>query len=192
MGSVGNKSSVDKQRLAGYKKTLDDNFKHYEHEGYDIYKVGNQYAAYDFNKEYTPEQLKKIKSVADVAVEYGKTLKELKSSLSAARSATQSKISGNVSFAEIVKASDNKVTFDKFNTATLNHTVIQTKKGEIGDVLNQYGITEFVGNMYRDKSGANDLKRIQDAGFEVVATYKGKPQGEIPARDYYYFKKKRG
>lgn len=101
-------------------------------------------------------------------------------------------ISGNVSFADIVKASDNKVTFDKFNTATLNHTVIQTKKGEIGDVLNQYGITEFVGNMYRDKSGANDLKRIQNAGFEVQAVYRGEPQGEIPARDYYYFKKKRG
>ena len=106
--------------------------------------------------------------------------------------ADKNTLSGEVSFEAIINASDNKVTFNKFNTATLNRRMIQTKKNEIGDILNQYGITEFVGNMYRDRSGANDLKRIQNAGFEIVATYKGKPQGEIPARDYYYFKKKRG
>ena len=90
-GSTGASKSVsnaDKQRLEGYKKSLDSRFKHYEHEGYDIYKVGNnQYAAYDFNRERTAERLKKIKSVADVAVLYGKTLKEVKNSLSASRRA---------------------------------------------------------------------------------------------------------
>lgn len=88
MGSIGANNSVVteyKQRLAGYKKSLDDRFKHYEHEGYDIYKVGNQYAAYDFNRNRTEEQMKKIKSVADVAVYYGNTLKELKNSLSASK-----------------------------------------------------------------------------------------------------------
>ena len=96
MGSIGSNtvSSVSKQRLTEYKKTLDDNFKHYEHEGYDIYKVGNQYAAYDFNREYTEEQLKKIKSEADVAVDYSKTLKELKSSLSKAREASRRRKKG--------------------------------------------------------------------------------------------------
>ena len=101
-------------------------------------------------------------------------------------------IKGDVTFSEIYNASKNHVTFDKMNTILPDGYIPETgKKGEIGSLLEKYNIKEFVGSMYRDRSGANDLKRMQSLGFEVQARYLGEPQGNIPPKDYYFFKKKR-
>lgn len=101
-------------------------------------------------------------------------------------------IRGDVSFAEIVNASDNSVSFGRTTTVLPNgYMPVSGKKNEIGALLDRYNITEFVGHMYRDKSGANDLKRMESLGFEIQARYLGQSQGSIPPMDYYYFKKKK-
>ena len=93
-----------------------------------------------------------------------------------------------VDFKGIVKASDNSVSFDKVDTILLDKGVITSvKKKDIGQTLNDLGVTEFKGDMYRDKSGANDLKRLKEAGYIPIAVFYGKAQGNIPPRDFYHF-----
>lgn len=72
-----------RQKLNELKKSLDDRFKHYEFEGYDIYNVGGNYAAHDFN--VSDSVVKKMSSVADAAVLYDKTLKGIKAQLEKSR-----------------------------------------------------------------------------------------------------------
>ena len=101
-------------------------------------------------------------------------------------------IKGNVSFAEIVRASDNSISFSKVVTVLPGGKMPQTgKKGDLETLVNRNGINDVVVHMYRDRSGANDLKRMQSIGFEIVAQYKGKSSSSIPAEDYYYMKRKK-
>ncbi len=56
--------------------------------------------------------------------------------------------------------------------------------------MERYNITDVTIDMYRDKSGANDLKRMKDLGFEIEAQYKGKKYGSVPPKDYYHMVKR--
>lgn len=57
-------------------------------------------------------------------------------------------------------------------------------------LLDKYGINNAVVNMYRDKSGKADLKRMQDSGFEVIAhSFVDFGDSGRPSKDYYYMKK---
>lgn len=102
-------------------------------------------------------------------------------------------LSGSVSFEQIVHASKNSIAFSKIVTVIPSGYVPQTgKKGDLETLINSYGIKEVTVNMYRDKAGANDLKRMQKLGFEIVAYYKApdNPDSAIPPKDYYYMRKK--
>lgn len=104
-------------------------------------------------------------------------------------------LSGEVSFNDLMRATrdTNHIHFDKGVSYSLkgkNPPYGDNKKSDLVDRLNEYKVNDVVVDMYRDKSGANDLKRMQEAGFEIQAYYKGKNQGNIPARDYYYMKRK--
>lgn len=102
-------------------------------------------------------------------------------------------ISGQVSFSQIVKASDNTISFDKGVTMLPSGiSPYYGKKGDLADLIKRSGKNDFVINMYRDRSGANDLKRMQSLGFTVQAYYKGEQQegSNIPPRDYYYVRRK--
>lgn len=68
-----------RQKLKEYKKSLDDRFKHYEFEGYDIYNVGGTFSAHDFN--VSDSIVEKMRYAADTAVLYDKTLKGIKAEL---------------------------------------------------------------------------------------------------------------
>lgn len=126
-----------------------------------------------------------MNKVMGTAYDRGQELKE----------STQSKLSGEVSFNDLMRATrdTNHIHFDKVVSYSLkgkNPPYGDNKKRDLVDRLNEYKVNDVVVDMYRDKSGANDLKRMQDAGFEIQAYYKGKNQGNIPARDYYYMKRK--
>ena len=98
-----------------------------------------------------------------------------------------------ISFPEIVAAREqagNSIAFDKIMTVLPKGYAPESgKKGDLGKLLDKYNINDVVVNMYRDKSGANDLKRLRDLGFEVQEQYLGEPQGKIPSRDYYHLKR---
>ena len=88
MGSVGNikgKSfstltvAQKRERIKDFKKSLDSRFKHYQQGKYDIYNVGDRWAAYNFNP--TDERLAKYADESYLAVRYEKTLKALKANL---------------------------------------------------------------------------------------------------------------
>lgn len=99
---------------------------------------------------------------------------------------------GDVSFEEIVKASDNSISFSKIVTLSPKNFMPETgRKRDLGELLARYNITDVTIDMYRDKSGANDLKRMKDLGFEIEAQYKGKSYGSVPPKDYYYMVKKK-
>lgn len=100
-------------------------------------------------------------------------------------------IRGNVSFSEIVKASPNSISFNKTVTVLPDGKMPYSgRKGDLESLVNKSGINDVVVNMYRDRSGANDIKRMESIGFKIVAQYKGKSSGSVPARDYYYMKRK--
>lgn len=103
------------------------------------------------------------------------------------------KISGDVSFAEIINASPNAISFSKIVTILPDGYMPDTgRKGDLGQLIDRYGINDVVINMYRDRSGANDLKRMQDLGFTIQAQHKGTQQtgSSIPPRDYYFMIRK--
>ena len=103
-----------------------------------------------------------------------------------------SNISGEVTFDKIVNASNNSIAFDKIVTVMPgNGAPYSGKKGDLANLT--ANINDVVINMYRDKAGANDLKRMQNLGFEIIASYHGTQQegSSIPPRDYYYMKRKK-
>ena len=103
---------------------------------------------------------------------------------------TSNRISGEVSFPEIVKASKNTISFDKDVTVLPDGMIpFSGKKRDLESLINRGNIQDVVINFYRDRSGSNDLKRMQSLGFEIQAYYKGEAQGSIPPRDYYYMRR---
>jgi len=112
------------------------------------------------------------------------------------------KTTGDISFTDMMaiansSMSDGSVSFDKTNTLIMSSDkngmgeIVTGKKNDIGNMLAQAGVKSFVGNMYRDKSGANDLKRLEQLGYKIQAQYKAPAtNSRIPPRDYYYFVKK--
>lgn len=101
-------------------------------------------------------------------------------------------ISGEVTFDKIVNASDNSISFNKVVTVMpSNGAAFSGKKSDLANLT--ANINDVVINMYRDKAGANDLKRMQNLGFTVVASYHGTQQegSAIPPRDYYYMRRKK-
>lgn len=101
-------------------------------------------------------------------------------------------ISGDVSFAEIVNASPHSISFSKVVTILPDGYRPETgRKGDLGQLIDKYNINDVVIHMYRDRSGANDLKRMQDLGFTIQAQHKGTQQtgSSIPPRDYYFMKR---
>ena len=93
---------------------------------------------------------------------------------------TSNRISGEVSFQEI----------DKDVTVLPDGMIpFSGKKRDLESLINRGNIQDVVINFYRDRSGSNDLKRMQSLGFEIQAYYKGEAQGSIPPRDYYYMRR---
>lgn len=103
-------------------------------------------------------------------------------------------LKGDVSFEQNVKASKNSMAVDKMVTFLPDGRVpFNSKKGEIGEYLDRYNISDVVLNTYRDRGGMNTIKKMQDLGYEIQAQYKPNvnPDSKIPPRDYYYFVKKK-
>lgn len=102
-------------------------------------------------------------------------------------------IRGNVSFAEIVNASPNSISFEKTVTVIPDRKMPQSgRKSDLGDLISKNNIKDVTVHMYRDRSGANDLQRMKDLGFEIVAQYKGtSTSSSVPPVDYYYMKKRK-
>ena len=107
----------------------------------------------------------------------------------------------DISFTDMMKrASDitHTISFDKTTTMITSAKGTQLgkvdtfKKNDLGKYIEKSGAKELVVNMYRDKSGANDLKRLKDLGFEIKAQTLGTASAgsNIPPRDYYYLVKK--
>ena len=97
-----------------------------------------------------------------------------------------------ISFEEMMKHADNTISFDKIIYVSKKGYMPETgKKGDLGRLVDKYNIKEVVVNMYRDKAGSNDLKRLESLGFKPVAKTMGKQQegSRIPPRDYYYMKR---
>lgn len=95
-------------------------------------------------------------------------------------------------FADIINASNNSISFSKVVTILPDKYQPETgKKGDLGTLINKYNIKDAVINMYEDGAGANDLKRIQDLGFNVEAWHKVGHNGpsKIPDKVYFYVKK---
>lgn len=104
--------------------------------------------------------------------------------------------SGEISFQDMMaisasSLSQGSVSFDKTTTVMPNiGAAVSGKKGDLGQMLANAKMDRFVGNMYRDKSGANDLKRLADLGYKIQAEYHAPNTGSaIPPRDYYFFVK---
>lgn len=104
--------------------------------------------------------------------------------------------SGDISYQDMMaiagsSLSDGTIAFNKVTTVMANgYMPITGKKSELGTMLNDTGMKRMVVNMYRDKSGANDLKRLQNLGFKIQAKYTAPDTGSsIPPRDYYFMVK---
>lgn len=99
--------------------------------------------------------------------------------------------SGEVSFGEIVNSSKNHIVFNKVVTVLPDKYMPESgKKGDLESLINKYNIKDAWIEMYEDKSGANDLKRIQDLGFGVEAWNREQHEGSsIPDKIYMYVKK---
>lgn len=98
----------------------------------------------------------------------------------------------DVDFATITKMSKNSISFSKIVTV-MPHGYMPTtgRKKDLETMLNKHNINDVIVHMYRDKAGANDLKRMQDLGFTIEAQYKGESKGSsIPPTDYYYMKRR--
>lgn len=103
------------------------------------------------------------------------------------------KISGDVSFPEIINASPNAISFSKIVTISPKGYIPESgKKGDLGYLVDKYKINEVVMHTRRGRAGANDLKRMQDLGFKIQAQYKDtqEPGTATPPMDYYYMIRK--
>ena len=103
------------------------------------------------------------------------------------------KISGDVSFPEIINASPNAITFVKTVTVLPKGYIPESgRKGDLGALIDKYGINDVVINTRRTRAGANDLKRMQDLGFKIQARYMDTPEpgSSLPPKDYYYMIRK--
>ena len=84
------------------------------------------------------------------------------------------------------------ISFDKWATVLPKNGAPYEikKKGDIVETIKNSGLERVVVNMYRDKSGQNDLQRMFDAGFQIQAEYKGTTSSaSVPPRDYYFLVK---
>lgn len=104
---------------------------------------------------------------------------------------------GEISFQDMmaISASDlsqASIAFDKWATVLPKNGAPYEikKKGDIVETIKNSGLERVVVNMYRDKSGKNDLQRMFDAGFQIQAEFKAPDTGSaIPPRDYYFLVK---
>ena len=98
---------------------------------------------------------------------------------------------GEVSFEKIVSASSNFISFDKTVSLTPDGYLTESgKKRDLQRLIEKYNVTDVVVNMYRGKSGSNDLKRMEELGFEIRAHHEMKFDNR-PSKDYFYMKKKK-
>lgn len=103
----------------------------------------------------------------------------------------------NISFADMMKqATDagSQITFSKVVTISPKGYIPEMgKKGDLGKLIDKYNVNSVVVNMYRDKSGANDMKRLKELGFEIKSQTLGTQQegSKIPPKDYYYMVRKK-
>lgn len=100
---------------------------------------------------------------------------------------------GDISFENMMKLANEKkldtISFNKGVTVLPNKFIPESgRKKDLASLVEKYDINETVINMYRDKSGANDLQRMKDLGFEIQAQTLGtaQPGSALPPRDYYY------
>lgn len=108
-------------------------------------------------------------------------------------SGSKTEYKGDISFENMMKLLSEKkldtISFDKGVTVLPDKFKPESgRKKDLASLVEKYDINETVINMYRDKSGANDLQRMKDLGFEIQAQSLGtaQPGSVIPPRDYYY------
>ena len=101
-------------------------------------------------------------------------------------------VSGEVSYQKIIQASPNTITFGKNVSITPDGYLTESgRKKDLEKLINKYNIDNVVMNTYKDKAGINDLKRMQDLGFEVKAHTSVVFEGSSrPPKEYYYMVKK--
>ena len=92
----------------------------------------------------------------------------------------------------MLTASKNTISFSKTVSVTPDGYLTESgRKKDLESLIDRYKITEAVVYMYRDKVGQNDLKRMQELGFEIQAHSSEEYEGtERPPKDYYYMKRK--
>lgn len=106
-------------------------------------------------------------------------------------------VSGDISFAQMMDVSDkvgNTISFNKITTIIPKGYAPESgKKNDLGKLIDKYNVSQAVVSMYRDKSGANDLKRLFNLGFQIQAQTLGEqdPNTTIPPRDWYYVIRKK-
>lgn len=103
---------------------------------------------------------------------------------------------GDITFAEMMaisnsSLSDGTIAFNKITTILPKGQMpIGGRKNDLGQMLQDTGMKRMVVNMYRDRSGANDLKRLQNLGYQIQAQYMGADTGSrVPPRDFYFMVK---
>lgn len=115
-------------------------------------------------------------------------------SLSTTRTATnEPPIRGDVDFATMMSIDASSISFSKIVTILPKGGALFTgRKKDLGELLDRAGIKEAVMHTHRDRAGANDLKRMKDLGFEIIAQHlpEADPSSSIPPIDYYYMRKK--
>ena len=101
-------------------------------------------------------------------------------------------VSGDISFPQMMKVASevgNTITFNKITTIIPKGYMPESaKKNDLDKLVDKYNVNQVVVDMYRDKSGANDLKRLFNLGFQIQAQHLGEadPNSKIPPRDFYY------
>ena len=101
-------------------------------------------------------------------------------------------VSGDISFPQMMDVMDkvgNHINFGKITTILPKGYMPETaKKNDLDKLVDNYNVKQVVVDMYRDKSGANDLKRLFNLGFQIQAQYLGEadPNSKIPPKDWYY------
>lgn len=106
-------------------------------------------------------------------------------------------VSGDISFQQMMNVMNevgNHITFNKITTImSKGYQPDTAKKSDLGKLVDKYNVTQAVVDMYRDKSGANDLKRLFNLGFQIQAQSLGEenPNSKIPPKDWYYVIRKK-
>lgn len=99
-----------------------------------------------------------------------------------------------VDFTTIIRSSDNMIHSGKnFTISPKGYRPEMVNKSDIANAIERYNIEEFVMDAYRDRTGANDIKRIEALGYEIDKQYLGTVQNgsKIPPMDYFHFRKRR-